>query len=57
MMEPREELIARLGVRNEEGAKASDSDKTMASKYVSGKESRLDWSSVEASRGRCLRQV
>lgn len=56
-MEPREELIARLGVRNEEGAKASDSDKTMASKYVSGKESRLDWSSVEASRGRCLRQV
>lgn len=34
MMEPREELIARLGVRNEEGT----SDKTMASKCISGKD-------------------
>lgn len=37
MMEPREEVIARLGVRNEEGT----SDKTMASKYISGKDFRL----------------
>lgn len=57
MMEPREKLIASLGVRNEEGTRLLIVYKTMVSKYISGKESRLDWSSVEASRGHCLRQV